>query len=135
MLGKQIGPMFRHLPISFVAGDFIRADQARSDIGADVDLNETVRIGLLVGLSLRRATDEEPRPRMIGRRQAVVQHVVGGHGDDSDGGRIARVAIIVDLAQQQAECRWPTSPLSQSFKLGSMVIVPSGLMFQTPLKM
>ena len=101
----------------------------------EVQLDEAVGVGPAVGLSSRGATDGKAGPGMIGRRLAIVQQVVGGQGDQPDGGRIARVTIIFGQPEQQthrALADVAVVPIADS--LGLTTIVPSGLMPQWPLK-
>ncbi len=102
MLGQQVGPAGGGRQVAGIAGELVGRQHARAELRTEVQLNEAVRVGPAIRLPFVWGARDEAGPGVIGRGLAVIQEIVGGQGDDADGRRIARVAIIVGKAQQGA---------------------------------
>ena len=54
VLGQQVGPVLDGLQVARIAGQLVGRHHARAELRAEVQLDEAVRVGPAVGLSLRR---------------------------------------------------------------------------------
>jgi hypothetical protein len=81
-----------------VAGELVGPQQRQPGFGDDVELDEAMGIALAVGLALGGDADEKARPGVLGAGLAVVQQQLRLPGDVGDGGRVARVGVVVHPA-------------------------------------
>jgi len=108
VLGEQVAPVLAGLEPPLVAGHLVRLQEPQAGLGDNIELDHPLRVALAVGLALGGDADEELRPGVVGRGEAVVQQGVGLEGHQADRRRVARVAVIVHQPQQHVR-----GPLAQ----------------------
>ena len=94
--------MLRGVEPAPVAGKLIGAQQALPHVGADIELDHSVRVAFPIRLAFDGHTDEEAGPRVVRRCLATIQQEVAHVGQVRYGGWVAAVAVVVHQSHQHA---------------------------------